>query len=251
MVWSKDMIITHRGINTNNTENTIAAFKQALKMGAGGIECDLLLTLDNKVVLHHDKRIMIANKKVAISNILFRDLAVFYKKQLHEPLLLDELFVYITNNKHVEFFLEVKSSSKILVEKIIKKIEEQALWSQVNIIGFSFFIGTAVRMQSKYPKLKVLQIINIPLYSYVRKPRKSYGVMLGWSDGFYGSEWLFRRLISVRRLTKLREFYEKNGFKVMAGVINRKSGFKYFKEAGIEDIVTDNVPQAGNYFKHK
>ena len=116
------MIITHRGRNTNNKENTIVAFEQALEMGAKGVECDLQLTLDNKIVLHHDKRIMIANKKVAISNILFTDLASFYKKQLYDPLLLDELFVYITNNKHIQFFLEIKSSSKILFEKIVKKI---------------------------------------------------------------------------------------------------------------------------------
>lgn len=237
------MIITHRGRNTNNTENTIAAFDKALEMGAQGVECDLRLTLDNQVVVHHNKKIMVDNKKVAISNILFKD--------LDELASLNELFIYIADHKHIQFFLEVKSSSKILVESIIKKIEEQDLWSRVYIIGFSFVIGTTVRVQSKYPKLRAWQLINIPPYSYVRKPAESYGVMLGWFDEFFGSEWLFERLISVKRLTKLREFYEKNGFRVMAGVINRKSGFKYFEQAGIADIVTDNVLDAVNYFKHR
>lgn len=237
------MIITHRGRNTNKTENTITAFDKAIALGAQGIECDLRLTLDNKIVVYHNKKISLDNKKVSISNALFRD--------LHELLPLDELFIYITNRKHIQFFLEVKSSSTLLAEQVIQKIVEQDLWQRVHIIGFSFFIGKAVRLQSKYPKIRVMQLINIPLFSYIRKPLKSYGVMLGWFQSWRGSEWLFKRLISVKGLTKLREFYEKNGFKVMAGVINKDSGFEYFEQAGIVDIVTDNVDRAVNYFKHR
>lgn len=237
------MVITHRGRNTNSTENTIAAFDKAITLGVQGVECDLRLTLDNKIVVHHNKKIVIDDKKVSISNTLFKD--------LHKLLSLDELFIYITNHKHIQFFLEIKSSYEILLKNIVKKIEEQDLWSRVYIIGFSFVIGTTLRLQSKYRKLRVWQLVNIPPYSYVRKPSKSYGVMLGWFDEFFGSEWLFKRLISVKRLTKLREFYEKNGFRVMAGVINRESGFKYFEQAGIVDIVTDNALDAVNYFKHR
>lgn len=244
------MVISHRGRNTNNTENTVAAFDKALEMGAQGVECDLRLTLDNQVVVHHSNNLALSNRQVSISGSLLTDLVNVGQRNANSLLSLDLLFKYI-NRKNVPFFLEVKSSSEVLAECIIKKIEEQDLWSKVYIIGFSFFIGTAVRLQSKYPKLRVWQIINIPLYSYIRKPTKSYGVMLGWFDNWYGSEWLFRRLISVRRLTKLREFYEKNGSKVIAGVINRKSRFKYFEQAGIEDIITDNVASAVNYFKHR
>lgn len=237
------MIITHRGRNTEREENTIPAFERALQMGARGIECDLRLTLDNKIVVHHNRKIRMGNRKIAVSKTL--------SKHVSNLLFLDDLFTYITSHKNIHFFLEIKSSSEILVEKIIKEIAERDLWSKVNIIGFSFFIGSAIRLQSRYPKLKVWQLINIPLYSYVKMPHKSYGVMLGWFDSWFGSGWLFRRLISVRRLTHLKEFYEKNGFRVIGGVINRKSGFKYFQEAGIEDIVTDNVRLARSCFFEK
>lgn len=237
------MIITHRGRNTKTEENTIAAFERALQMGAEGVECDLRLTLDNKIVVHHNRKIMIHNRKIAVSKTLF--------KYVDKLLSLDDLFTYITGHNNIHFFLEIKSSSEILVKGIIKEIAEKDLWSKVNIIGFSFFIGRAIRLQSRYPKLRVWQLINIPLYSYIRMPRKSYGVMLGWFDSWFGSGWLFRRLISVRRLAQLKEFYEKNGFKVIGGVVNRKSGFRYFEQAGIEDIVTDNVGIAVNYFKHQ
>ncbi len=226
------MIITHRGKHTNGLiENTIPAFDAALKAGADAVEGDLRLTRDNKVVVNHDN----------ISRLSLRDLG--------KILTIDELFEYI-KQKRVPFFLEVKNSSEFLVESLVNKIAENNLWTRVHIIGFSFSIGTAVRLQERYPKLRVLQLINIPLYSYVRKPTRSYGVFLGWSDEIYGSEWLFRRLIPISRLIKLRNFYEKNGFKVMAGVINNKKGFQYFGNAGITDIVTNNIKEAVSYFKN-
>lgn len=233
------MIISHRGRNTGKRENTIPAFDKALELGAQGIECDLRLSLDKKVVVCHDKKIKILNKKVLISKLLFKDLNL---------LSLDELFIYI-QKKPALFFLEVKSSSNFLAEGIIKKIEDYDLWDRVSIIGFSFFIKTAVHLQEKYPKLKVFQIINIPLLSYLRKPHKSYGVMIGWFDSWRGSQWLFRKSISLNRLIKLKRYYEKNGFKVIAGIINKESGFNYFKQAGIKDIVSDNILGAANYFK--
>lgn len=244
------MIITHRGRNTGKRENTIVAFDKALDLGAQGVECDLRLTLDNQVVVCHDDRVMLSNKRAVISKTLLKDLIQFNAMESEKLIILDHLFDYI-DNKDAQFFLEVKSSSQILVESIIKRIADKDLWSRVYIIGFSFFIGTALRLQSKYPKLKVWQLVNIPLYSYIRKPSKSHGVMIGWFDEFFGSEKLFRKLISVKRLTKLREFYKKNGFKVMAGVINRESGFKYFEQAGVSDIVTDNIADAVSYFKRK
>ena len=244
------MIISHRGRNTNFAENTILSFDNALSLGAEAIECDLRLTLDNQSIVYHDNNIILPNKKISISQTLYKDIIAIGHENLYDIVSLDQLFEYIETKK-IPFFLEVKSSSKVLVGNIIKKIAEKNLWEQVYIIGFSFFIGTVVRLQSKYPRLRVIQLINIPFYSYLRKPAKSYGVFLGWFDEFFGSGWLFRTLIRVNRLTRLREFYEKNGFKVMAGVINRESGFKYFEQAGIVDVVTDNIANAVNYFKHK
>lgn len=237
------MIATHRGRNTDFRENTIPSFDHALKLGCEAVECDLRLTLDSRVVVNHGANVGSNRQEVAISKTLLRDLS-------HERLLtIEELFDYI-DLKDVPFYLELKNSSAVLVEKVVSRIKDGNLWERVHIIGFSFFIGSAVAAQSKYPKLKVVQLITIPLYSYVKKPHSSYGVALGWFDGWPGTRWLFRRLISVERLVKLRELYEKNGFsRVMAGVINNKFDFEYFDQAGITDIITDNVIGAVDYFK--
>src|SRR5262249_20655574 len=46
--------IAHRGASAECPENTLAAFRQALKLGAQMIECDLQLTADGHVVVIHD-----------------------------------------------------------------------------------------------------------------------------------------------------------------------------------------------------
>ena len=49
-------IIAHRGGALESTENTIAAFQRAIRIGAAGIETDIRLTRDGVVVVYHDDR---------------------------------------------------------------------------------------------------------------------------------------------------------------------------------------------------
>jgi glycerophosphoryl diester phosphodiesterase len=51
---SKPLIIAHRGGALESTENTIAAFQRAFRIGADGIETDIRLTRDGVVVVYHD-----------------------------------------------------------------------------------------------------------------------------------------------------------------------------------------------------
>lgn len=49
-------IIAHRGGALESTENTIAAFQRAGRIGAQGIETDIRLTRDGVVAVYHDER---------------------------------------------------------------------------------------------------------------------------------------------------------------------------------------------------
>jgi glycerophosphoryl diester phosphodiesterase len=50
-------IYAHRGVSGEYPENTMAAFKAAVAMGAHGIELDVQLTKDGQVVVIHDETI--------------------------------------------------------------------------------------------------------------------------------------------------------------------------------------------------
>jgi glycerophosphoryl diester phosphodiesterase len=51
----RPLVIAHRGGALESTENTIAAFQRAAKIGADGIETDVRLTRDGVVVIYHDE----------------------------------------------------------------------------------------------------------------------------------------------------------------------------------------------------
>ena len=244
------MVIAHRGYSKYALENTIPAFDAAILAGAQGIECDIRLTADEKAIVYHNKHLKIESQKIKISKHSIKELKEICKYSGHELLTLDNLFDYI-KQKQSQFFLEVKTSSPTLVESIAKKIKQENLWEQVHITGWSFLVRNALAAQSQHPKLQVGQFLHLPAYSYIRKPKKSYCVFLGWLDGIPGSQTLFRTLISKDRLTRLKSFLEKNGFNVMGGVINNDSGLELFREAGITDIVTDRVAETVKYFEQK
>lgn len=244
------MVIAHRGYSKFAKENTILAFDKAIMAGATGIECDIRLTADAKAIISHNNRIVIDNKKVKISKCSIDNLKDICRYSGHELLVLDDLFEYV-KQKQAQFFLDLKSSSPTLVESITQKIKEKNLWEQVHVTGFSLFVKSALRAQSQHPKLQVGQFLHLPAYSYIRKPKKSYCVFLGWLDSIPGSQKFFKTLVSPKRLLKLKAFFEKNGFKVMGGVINNDEGLRLFDQAGISDIVTDRVSETVNYFNTK
>ena len=237
------LVISHRARGTGEIPNSIASFEKAISLGASGIETDVRITGDKNAVVSHDSSLvlpsgrMLAIAESSIKEVLEGDLPN------GKPLTLDELFEFISQT-NCPFFIETKVASSELVEQIAAKTKEGNLWDRVNIIGFSGVIGPALTAQQVYPKLRVIPFVNIPLLSYIRHPQKSYGVFIGWLDDKRGSQAFFRVLISPERLAKLKAHYEKLGFKVMAGVVNRPDGLLYFKQAGIRDIVTDEIATA-------
>ncbi len=50
----KMLVFAHRGASGGAPENTMAAFKQAIEKGSDGVELDIHLTADGKVVVIHD-----------------------------------------------------------------------------------------------------------------------------------------------------------------------------------------------------
>lgn len=49
------LVYAHRGASGYAPENTMAAFKEAVELGSHGIECDVQMTKDGKLVICHDE----------------------------------------------------------------------------------------------------------------------------------------------------------------------------------------------------
>ncbi|RME84797.1 MAG: glycerophosphodiester phosphodiesterase [Caldilineae bacterium] len=51
----RPLLFAHRGASAHAPENTLAAFKLAETLGADGIECDVQLSADGHLIIHHDR----------------------------------------------------------------------------------------------------------------------------------------------------------------------------------------------------
>jgi len=68
--WPRTMIIAHRGAehhgrNATAHENTIDAFRNAIGIGADGIEFDVRRTADGVLIIHHDERVKRSRRPVS------------------------------------------------------------------------------------------------------------------------------------------------------------------------------------------
>ncbi|MHB8379223.1 MAG: glycerophosphodiester phosphodiesterase [Acidimicrobiales bacterium] len=67
------LVFAHRGAHLSERENTLGAFREAVRLGVAGVELDVRRTGDGVLVVHHDPLI----DGVAISNALARDLPAY------------------------------------------------------------------------------------------------------------------------------------------------------------------------------
>jgi glycerophosphoryl diester phosphodiesterase len=54
MASQRPSVIAHRGASAHEAENSLAAFRRAISVGADGIELDVHASLDGQLFVHHD-----------------------------------------------------------------------------------------------------------------------------------------------------------------------------------------------------
>lgn len=121
----KDNIIAHRGIYDNEkaVENTLEAFKKAIKKGYT-IELDLHLTKDNEVIVFHDDKLnRLTTSKGFIRNRNYKDIKglQLLGTKNHIPTF-DEVLELV--NGKVPLLIEIKDDRKDfkLEKEVIKKL---------------------------------------------------------------------------------------------------------------------------------
>lgn len=74
-MFGKTVIYAHRGASGSAPENTMAAFNKAVAFGANGIECDVQMTKDAKLVICHDETVdRTSNGKGFIKDKTYKEL---------------------------------------------------------------------------------------------------------------------------------------------------------------------------------
>jgi glycerophosphoryl diester phosphodiesterase len=148
------LVIAHRGASGHCPENTMAAFKKALDMGAKAIELDVHQTLDHELVVCHDNDLRRTGKdRRSLKNLHWEeakqiDVGSWYGKTFSEerlPLLSD---VYDLLPSHVELHLEIKKGSSLypgIEERVVDLLHRRGARERTLISSFDHAALYSVR----------------------------------------------------------------------------------------------------------
>ena len=224
----------HRGASGSAPENTLAAIKKAVDLGAVAIEFDVQLTKDRKVVVIHDYKVdRTTNGKGYVMNKSLADLkkldvgSWFGNEYTDEKIAtLEEVIECLPNNilLNIEiksFMLDIRDISKFVVD-IVKKYEIQ---ERVIISSFDHKLLKKVRELDENIRIgmlfygKLLDIEKYPPLKYL----KPYSIHLS-------SEYLDKE--DLEKLKKLP-------YKIYSYTINDEKLAKIFGEYGLNGYFTD------------
>jgi len=72
---NRPIVIAHRGSSAEAPENTLSAFGLAVSSGADMIELDVRMTLDERLIVHHDRTLQrIAGKRTPVSALPYHSI---------------------------------------------------------------------------------------------------------------------------------------------------------------------------------
>jgi glycerophosphoryl diester phosphodiesterase len=163
------LIIGHRGASAVAPENTMAAFREALAVGADGIEFDVRLTRDGVPVVIHDSTLRRTGglpRRVAeltwdeISKV---DVGSWFGKSFANETVpsLAELFRLFQSNNST-LYLEMKSDAvadqRPLAEACVRAIEEHSLQERVVVECFQL---PAIKILKEFnPEIKTVALFE-------------------------------------------------------------------------------------------
>lgn len=178
-------LIAHRGLTSDFIkENTIEAYINAINNNYNGIELDIRLTKDNKIVCLHDKFInRTSNGKGSINNLMYKDLLKYNfgtkKVQSKIPLLsnvikkLNNTIIFIElkekiNKDMLENILDMNKTNTYYIcsfnKEYIDNIKE--IKYKKGLINYVFNSGVNL---SEYDFVLVLEtLFNNDIYNYLK-----------------------------------------------------------------------------------
>ena len=134
----------HRGAPWVEKENSIISFCRAIELGCKGIEMDVQITKDKKLIIYHDLYIENNNQTFYINELTYFQISKMMKfLNENTPPLFSELLPIIKQNKNVIFNIEIKSNklnNYSVIKKIKEYINENNIVNQCIISSFNYVL---------------------------------------------------------------------------------------------------------------
>ena len=259
-------IIGHRGHVALYPENTIEGFISALKLGIDGIELDLVVSADKKVVVSHEPYMrastMLTPQGKRISKRQEKDFRLYemtydsikkfdsgslnnrkFKNQKNFPAykpLLEEVFENLENYQQqndlqpLQYYLEIKSSPEEYdllqpqPEEFVNLVMElvTAKNLQQRVIISSFDAAILEVVKERSPEIAIS-------YLLYKKDIEESLQLASFTPNIVSP--YFKQLRGPETVVSLQE----RGYKVVPWTVNRTSQIKKMINLGVDGIITD------------
>ena len=233
--------IAHRGASSTAPENTIAAFDQALEIGADGIEFDIHLSKDNVPVVIHDEEIDRTTtgsglvKNFTLAELKKYDAGSWFAPEYsgQEIPTLDEIFTRYADS---DLLLNLELKNEItpcpgIEEAVVQYIEQHNLQDRVLISSFNHDSLVECRRLNPAIRTGMIYILDIKEpWLYAR------------SLGCYSVHPLFYYLQTPEILSGFKE----HNLPLYPWTVNDPEQMEVFAAAGIEAIITDYPQELKN-----
>jgi len=229
----KTKIIGHRGGVAGYPENTLAAFKKAVELGADGVEFDVHLTKDGEIVVIHDEsieRTMNGSglvKDHTLAELRAMNVGEFFSRDFKEQKIptLREVLEVVKDLEIINIELKNYLVYPNFEEKVLKLVNEFEIRDKVIISSFNHYSLEKIKKIQptiETGALMVAKIINPADYVFKR--------------GF--------DTLHMNFLTVDQEIIEKAhfmGLKICAYTVNYSESAADLLEKGVDMIITDDI----------
>lgn len=222
-------LIAHRGLSSENVDNTAASYKAAGELNFWGIETDLQFTLDGVIVCSHDDW-PLGHEDKRISTNTWEELKTL---ELPNPYNEEKVFLctfaeYLDICKEYEktAVVELKSEiTRVQAEQILSEIDE--FYSRENVTFISFFMNSLHTMRELFPECPVQYLImEENYYEYFKNWKQSPPYI----DVSVSGELL---------LVEDIDYFHDLGLQVGVWTINNSGFAEMYAEAGVDYITSD------------
>lgn len=169
----KPLIIAHRGASAYAPENTLAAFKKAIELGADGIELDVHLSKDGEVVVIHDYSVdRTSNGKGQVAELSLKELKAldfgnwFSGQYRNENIPLLEEVLELLKGWNGLLNIEIKHNRlegcSQIEEKVLKLLHTYGFLDKVIISSFDHY--SLIKIKEIEPSIRICPLYTAALY---------------------------------------------------------------------------------------
>ena len=223
---NKFLVFGHRGVPELAPENTLESFKRAIELKYDGIELDVMLTKDEKLIVHHDKDIKINSKQKPVFELKYSDLL---KNLPNKPPKLDEVLSSLGHQTKIN--IEIKDQGKggaRVVKEVIDSLKKFNLIDSIVISCFNpQFIRYVKKIDDRVATAWIWGDKNFYFFNY-------WKIFLNYFNP--QAIHIKHQLINSQLISKIQS----QNIKVLAYTVNQKSILLNMISQRIDGVFTDS-----------